>query len=180
MKPPAQDITRIVNSTQQEIHTVIEYLENSFTDVEKGTENLTDTGQAMQHIKQSVTHVANSIKEVTNGLKQLTNQSINQQSSHSMDQVLQNAGELERLVKELNEKMDQLNSLCFPIKAWVLSVPSYWYAYSHLSSTGLSIAYRKLSIMKVYYVLCKSKPHSIMTVRMTALIIHVKKLCRFL
>ncbi|MFP7322625.1 methyl-accepting chemotaxis protein [Bacillus spizizenii] len=128
-----QDITRIVNGTQQEIYTVIEYLESSFTEVEKGTENLTDTGQAMQHIKQSVTHVANSIKEVTDGLKQLTNQSITinqsieniasvseesaagieetfsitEQSAHSMDQVLQNAEELEQLAKELNEKMNQ-------------------------------------------------------------------------
>ncbi|CUB20645.1 Methyl-accepting chemotaxis protein McpB [Bacillus subtilis] len=128
-----QDITRIVNGTQQEIYTVIEYLESSFTEVEKGTENLTDTGQAMQHIKQSVTHVADSIKEVTDGLKQLTNQSITinqsieniasvseesaagieetfsitEQSAHSMDQVLQNAEELEQLAKELNEKMNQ-------------------------------------------------------------------------
>ncbi|WP_276731300.1 methyl-accepting chemotaxis protein [Bacillus sp. (in: firmicutes)] len=128
-----QDITRIVNGTQQEIHTVINYLESSFTEVEKGTENLTDTGQAMQQIKQSVTHVAGSIKEVTDGLKQLTNQSITinqsieniasvseesaagieetfsitEQSAHSMDQVLQNAEELEQLAKELNEKMDQ-------------------------------------------------------------------------
>ncbi|MDK2599977.1 methyl-accepting chemotaxis protein [Bacillus stercoris] len=128
-----QDITRIVNGTQQEIHSVIKYLESSFTEVEKGTENLTDTGQAMQHIKQSVTHVADSIKEVTDGLKQLTNQSITinqsieniasvseesaagieetfsitEQSAHSMDQVLQNAEELERLAKELNAKMDQ-------------------------------------------------------------------------
>ncbi|WP_368650919.1 methyl-accepting chemotaxis protein [Bacillus inaquosorum] len=128
-----QDITRIVNGTQQEIHTVIGYLESSFTEVEKGTENLTDTGQAMQHIRQSVTHVADSIKEVTDGLKQLTNQSITinqsieniasvseesaagieetfsitEQSAHSMDQVLQNAEELEQLAKELNEKMDQ-------------------------------------------------------------------------
>ncbi|MCY8388195.1 methyl-accepting chemotaxis protein [Bacillus inaquosorum] len=128
-----QDITRIVNGTQQEIHTVIGYLESSFTEVEKGTENLTDTGQAMQHIRQSVTHVADSIKEVTDGLKQLTNQSITinqsieniasvseesaagieetfsitEQSAHSMDQVLQNAKELEKLAKELNEKMDQ-------------------------------------------------------------------------
>ncbi|MGX5750336.1 methyl-accepting chemotaxis protein [Bacillus subtilis] len=128
-----QDITRIVNGTQQEIHTVITYLESSFTEVEKGTENLTDTGQAMQHIKQSVTHVADSIKEVTDGLKQLTNQSITinqsieniasvseesaagieetfsitEQSAHSMDQVLQNAEELEQLAKELNAKMDQ-------------------------------------------------------------------------
>ncbi|OBA02712.1 chemotaxis protein [Bacillus subtilis] len=128
-----QDITRIVNGTQQEIHTVINYLESSFTEVEKGTENLTDTGQAMQQIKQSVTNVAGSIKEVTDGLKQLTNQSITinqsieniasvseesaagieetfsitEQSAHSMDQVLQNAEELEQLAKELNEKMDQ-------------------------------------------------------------------------
>lgn len=128
-----QDITRIVNGTQQEIHSVITYLESSFTEVEKGTENLTDTGQAMQHIKQSVTHVADSIKEVTDGLKQLTNQSITinqsieniasvseesaagieetfsitEQSAHSMDQVLQNAEELEQLAKELNEKMGQ-------------------------------------------------------------------------
>ncbi|QHM19193.1 Methyl-accepting chemotaxis protein McpB [Bacillus subtilis] len=128
-----QDITRIVNGTQQEIHSVIKYLESSFTEVEKGTENLTDTGQAMQHIKQSVTHVADSIKEVTDGLKQLTNQSITinqsieniasvseesaagieetfsitEQSAHSMDQVLQNAEELEHLAKELNEKMGQ-------------------------------------------------------------------------
>ncbi|MEI1422977.1 methyl-accepting chemotaxis protein [Bacillus cabrialesii] len=128
-----QDITRIVNGTQQEIHTVIKYLESSFTEVEKGTENLTDTGQAMQQIKQSVTHVAGSIKEVTDGLKQLTNQSITinqsieniasvseesaagieetfsitEQSAHSMDQVLQNAEELEQLAKELNEKMNQ-------------------------------------------------------------------------
>ncbi|MFB4365198.1 methyl-accepting chemotaxis protein [Bacillus sp. LR_6] len=128
-----QDITRIVNGTQQEIHSVITYLESSFTEVEKGTENLTDTGQAMQHIKQSVTHVADSIKEVTDGLKQLTNQSITinqsieniasvseesaagieetfsitEQSAHSMDQVLQNAEELEQLAKELNAKMDQ-------------------------------------------------------------------------
>ncbi|MDZ5720686.1 methyl-accepting chemotaxis protein [Bacillus sp. SN1] len=128
-----QDITRIVNGTQQEIHTVIGYLESSFTEVEKGTENLTDTGQAMQHIRQSVTHVADSIKEVTDGLKQLTNQSITinqsieniasvseesaagieetfsitEQSAHSMDQVLQNAEELEQLAKELNEKMNQ-------------------------------------------------------------------------
>ncbi|MCY7950269.1 methyl-accepting chemotaxis protein [Bacillus inaquosorum] len=128
-----QDITRIVNGTQQEIHTVIGYLESSFTEVEKGTENLTDTGQAMQHIRQSVTHVADSIKEVTDGLKQLTNQSITinqsieniasvseesaagieetfsitEQSAHSMDQVLQHAEELEQLAKELNEKMDQ-------------------------------------------------------------------------
>ncbi|MCW0120116.1 methyl-accepting chemotaxis protein [Bacillus subtilis] len=128
-----QDITRIVNGTQQEIHTVITYLESSFTEVEKGTENLTDTGQAMRHIKQSVTHVADSIKEVTDGLKQLTNQSITinqsieniasvseesaagieetfsitEQSAHSMDQVLQNAEELEQLAKELNEKMGQ-------------------------------------------------------------------------
>ncbi|MFB0634424.1 methyl-accepting chemotaxis protein [Bacillus rugosus] len=128
-----QDITRIVNGTQQEIYTVIEYLESSFTEVEKGTENLTGTGQAMQHIKQSVTHVADSIKEVTDGLKQLTNQSITinqsieniasvseesaagieetfsitEQSAHSMDQVLQNAEELEQLAKELNEKMNQ-------------------------------------------------------------------------
>ncbi|RPK01267.1 hypothetical protein BSBH6_03319 [Bacillus subtilis] len=128
-----QDITRIVNGTQQEIHTVINYLESSFTEVEKGTENLTDTGQAMQQIKQSVTHVAGSIKEVTDGLKQLTNQSITinqsieniasvseesaagieetfsitEQSAHSMDQVLQNVEELEQLAKELNEKMDQ-------------------------------------------------------------------------
>ncbi|MFP7327931.1 methyl-accepting chemotaxis protein [Bacillus subtilis] len=128
-----QDITRIVNGTQQEIHSVIKYLESSFTEVEKGTEKLTDTGQAMQHIKQSVTHVADSIKEVTDGLKQLTNQSITinqsieniasvseesaagieetfsitEQSAHSMDQVLQNAEELEQLAKELNEKMGQ-------------------------------------------------------------------------
>ncbi|MFO3789629.1 methyl-accepting chemotaxis protein [Bacillus mojavensis] len=128
-----QDITRIVGGTQQEINTVIQYLESSFTEVEKGTENLTDTGQAMQNIKQSVTYVADSIKEVTDGLKQLTNQSITinqsieniasvseesaagieetfsitEQSAHSMDQVLQNAEELERLAKELNEKMDQ-------------------------------------------------------------------------
>ncbi|MGQ9003955.1 methyl-accepting chemotaxis protein [Bacillus subtilis] len=128
-----QDITRIVNGTQQEIHSVIKYLESSFTEVEKGTENLTDTGQAMQHIKQSVTHVADSIKEVTDCLKQLTNQSITinqsieniasvseesaagieetfsitEQSAHSMDQVLQNAEELEQLAKELNAKMDQ-------------------------------------------------------------------------
>ncbi|MCO4853086.1 methyl-accepting chemotaxis protein [Bacillus vallismortis] len=128
-----QDITRIVGGTQQEIHAVIKYLESSFTEVEKGTENLTDTGQAMQQIKHSVTHVAESIKEVTNGLKQLTNQSITinqsieniasvseesaagieetfsitEQSAHSMDQVLQNAEELEHLAKELNEKMDQ-------------------------------------------------------------------------
>lgn len=129
-----QDITRIVNGTQQEIHTVITYLESSFTEVEKGTENLTDTGQAMQHIKQSVTHVADSIKEVTDGLKQLTNQSITinqsieniasvseesaagieetfsitEQSAHSMDQVLLNAEELEQLANELNEKMGQI------------------------------------------------------------------------
>ncbi|MGY0703086.1 methyl-accepting chemotaxis protein [Bacillus subtilis] len=128
-----QDITRIVGGTQQEIHTVITYLESSFTEVEKGTENLTDTGQAMRHIKQSVTHVADSIKEVTDGLKQLTNQSITinqsieniasvseesaagieetfsitEQSAHSMDQVLQNAEELEQLAKELNKKMGQ-------------------------------------------------------------------------
>ncbi|MBL6009452.1 methyl-accepting chemotaxis protein [Bacillus halotolerans] len=128
-----QDITKIVGGTQQEINTVIQYLESSFTEVEKGTENLTDTGQAMQNIKQSVTYVAESIKEVTDGLKQLTNQSITinqsieniasvseesaagieetfsitEQSAHSMDQVLQNAEELERLAKELNEKMDQ-------------------------------------------------------------------------
>ncbi|PRP51719.1 methyl-accepting chemotaxis protein [Bacillus halotolerans] len=128
-----QDITKIVGGTQQEINTVIQYLESSFTEVEKGTENLTDTGQAMQNIKQSVTYVADSIKEVTDGLKQLTNQSITinqsieniasvseesaagieetfsitEQSAHSMDQVLQNAKELERLAKELNEKMDQ-------------------------------------------------------------------------
>ncbi|WP_425671240.1 methyl-accepting chemotaxis protein [Bacillus subtilis] len=128
-----QDITRIVNGTQQEIHTVITYLESSFTEVEKGTENLTDTGQAMQHIKQPVTHVADSIKEVTDGLKQLTNQSITinqsieniasvseesaagieetfsitEQSAHSMDQVLLNAEELEQLSNELNEKMGQ-------------------------------------------------------------------------
>ncbi|WP_339191537.1 methyl-accepting chemotaxis protein [Bacillus sp. FSL K6-1003] len=128
-----QDITKIVGGTQQEINTVIQYLESSFTEVEKGTENLTDTGQAMQNIKQSVTYVADSIKEVTDGLKQLTNQSITinqsieniasvseesaagieetfsitEQSAHSMDQVLQNAEELERLAKELNEKMDQ-------------------------------------------------------------------------
>ncbi|AYK60627.1 Putative sensory transducer protein YvaQ [Bacillus subtilis] len=128
-----QDITRIVNGTQQEIHSVIKYLESSFTEVEKGTENLTDTGQAMQHIKQSVTHVADSIKEVTDGLKQLTNQSITinqsieniasvseesaagieetfsitEQSAHSMDQVLLNAEELEQLANELNEKMGQ-------------------------------------------------------------------------
>ncbi|MCI3986954.1 methyl-accepting chemotaxis protein [Bacillus vallismortis] len=128
-----QDITRIVGGTQQEIHAVIKYLESSFTEVEKGTENLTDTGQAMQQIKHSVTNVAESIKEVTNGLKQLTNQSITinqsieniasvseesaagieetfsitEQSAHSMDQVLQNAEELEQLAKELNEKMDQ-------------------------------------------------------------------------
>ncbi|MFJ9289009.1 HAMP domain-containing methyl-accepting chemotaxis protein [Bacillus halotolerans] len=128
-----QDITKIVGGTQQEINTVIQYLESSFTEVEKGTENLTDTGQAMQNIKQSVTYVADSIKEVTDGLKQLTNQSITinqsieniasvseesaagieetfsitEQSAHSMDQVLQNAEELERLAKELNEKMNQ-------------------------------------------------------------------------
>ncbi|WP_439024507.1 HAMP domain-containing methyl-accepting chemotaxis protein [Bacillus halotolerans] len=128
-----QDITKIVGGTQQEINTVIQYLESSFTEVEKGTENLTDTGQAMQNIKQSVTYVAGSIKEVTDGLKQLTNQSITinqsieniasvseesaagieetfsitEQSAHSMDQVLQNAEELERLAKELNQKMDQ-------------------------------------------------------------------------
>ncbi|XRJ09839.1 methyl-accepting chemotaxis protein [Bacillus subtilis] len=128
-----QDITRIVNGTQQEIHSVITYLESSFTEVEKGTENLTDTGQAMQHIKQSVTHVADSIKEVTDGLKLLTNQSITinqsieniasvseesaagieetfsitEQSAHSMDQVLLNAEELEQLANELNAKMDQ-------------------------------------------------------------------------
>ncbi|QPZ42535.1 methyl-accepting chemotaxis protein [Bacillus halotolerans] len=128
-----QDITKIVGGTQQEINTVIQYLESSFTEVEKGTENLTDTGQAMQNIKQSVTYVADSIKEVTDGLKQLTNQSITinqsieniasvseesaagieetfsitEQSAHSMDQVLQNAEELERLANELNEKMDQ-------------------------------------------------------------------------
>lgn len=128
-----QDITKIVGGTQQEINTVIQYLESSFTEVEKGTENLTDTGQAMQNIKQSVTYVADSIKEVTDGLKQLTNQSITinqsieniasvseesaagieetfsitEQSAHSMDQVLQNAEELERLAKELNKKMDQ-------------------------------------------------------------------------
>ncbi|MDG3072836.1 methyl-accepting chemotaxis protein [Bacillus halotolerans] len=128
-----QDITKIVGGTQQEINTVIQYLESSFTEVEKGTENLTDTGQAMQNIKQSVTYVADSIKEVTNGLKQLTNQSITinqsieniasvseesaagieetfsitEQSAHSMDQVLQNAEELEGLAKELNQKMDQ-------------------------------------------------------------------------
>ncbi|UQZ47384.1 methyl-accepting chemotaxis protein [Bacillus sp. PK3-037] len=128
-----QDITKIVGGTQQEINSVIQYLESSFTEVEKGTENLTDTGQAMQNIKQSVTYVADSIKEVTDGLKQLTNQSITinqsieniasvseesaagieetfsitEQSAHSMDQVLQNAEELERLAKELNEKMDQ-------------------------------------------------------------------------
>ncbi|UTL72059.1 HAMP domain-containing methyl-accepting chemotaxis protein [Bacillus halotolerans] len=128
-----QDITKIVGGTQQEINTVIQYLESSFTEVEKGTENLTDTGQAMQNIKQSVTYVADSIKEVTDGLKQLTNQSITinqsieniasvseesaagieetfsitEQSAHSMDQVLQNAEDLERLAKELNQKMDQ-------------------------------------------------------------------------
>lgn len=128
-----QDITKIVGGTQQEINSVIQYLESSFTEVEKGTESLTDTGQAMQNIKQSVTYVADSIKEVTDGLKQLTNQSITinqsieniasvseesaagieetfsitEQSAHSMDQVLQNAEELERLAKELNEKMDQ-------------------------------------------------------------------------
>ncbi|QQF63467.1 methyl-accepting chemotaxis protein [Bacillus mojavensis] len=128
-----QDITKIVGGTQQEINTVIQYLESSFTEVEKGTENLTDTGQAMQNIKQSVTYVADSIKEVTDGLKQLTSQSITinqsieniasvseesaagieetfsitEQSAHSMDQVLQNAEELERLAKELNQKMDQ-------------------------------------------------------------------------
>jgi methyl-accepting chemotaxis protein len=128
-----QDITKIVGGTQQEINTVIQYLESSFTEVEKGTENLTDTGQAMQNIKQSVTYVADSIEEVTDGLKQLTNQSITinqsieniasvseesaagieetfsitEQSAHSMDQVLQNAEELERLAKELNKKMDQ-------------------------------------------------------------------------
>lgn len=132
-----QDITRIVNGTQQEIHTVITYLESSFTEVEKGTENLTDTGQAMQHIKQSVTHVADSIKEVTDGLKQLTNQSITinqsieniasvseesaagieetfsitEQSAHSMDQVLLNAEELEQLANELNEKMGDRKSV---------------------------------------------------------------------
>lgn len=33
-----QDITKIVGGTQQEINTVIQYLESSFTEVEKGTE----------------------------------------------------------------------------------------------------------------------------------------------
>lgn len=128
-----QDITRIVGGTQQEISTVIHYLESSFTEVEKGKANLTDTGSTMQHIKRSMTDVAASIEEVTSGLKRLTDQSatishsieniasvseesaagieetfsITEQSAHSMDQVLSKAEELEDLAHQLNERMAQ-------------------------------------------------------------------------
>ncbi|KXZ20917.1 chemotaxis protein [Bacillus nakamurai] len=128
-----QDITRIVGGTQQEISTVIHYLESSFTEVEKGKANLTDTGSTMQQIKRSMTDVAASIEEVTGGLKKLTEQSvtishsieniasvseesaagieetfsITEQSAHSMDQVLSKAEELEDLANKLNERMAQ-------------------------------------------------------------------------
>ncbi|MBT2572710.1 MCP four helix bundle domain-containing protein [Bacillus sp. ISL-51] len=128
-----QDITRIVGGTQQEISAVIHYLESSFTEVEKGKANLTDTGSTMQHIKRSMTDMAASIEEVTGGLKRLTEQSatisqsieniasvseesaagieetfsITEQSAHSMDQVLSKAEELEDLAHQLNERLAQ-------------------------------------------------------------------------
>ncbi|WP_406620901.1 methyl-accepting chemotaxis protein [Bacillus atrophaeus] len=128
-----QDITRIVNGTQKDIHGAIQYLESSYTEVEKGTQHLSETGQAMHNIKQSITLVAGSIKEVTDGLKHLTDQSITinqsieniasvseesaagieetfsvtEQSSHSMDHILSNAEELEKLAEELNERMNR-------------------------------------------------------------------------
>ncbi|MBY8911409.1 MCP four helix bundle domain-containing protein [Bacillus sp. YC2] len=128
-----QDITRIVGGTQQEISAVIYYLESSFTEVEKGKANLTDTGSTMQHIKRSMTDMAASIEEVTGGLKRLTEQSatisqsieniasvseesaagieetfsITEQSAHSMDQVLSKAEELEDLANQLNERLAQ-------------------------------------------------------------------------
>lgn len=128
-----QDITRIVNGTQKDIHGAIQYLESSYTEVEKGAQHLSETGQAMHNIKQSITLVAGSIKEVTDGLKHLTDQSITinqsieniasvseesaagieetfsvtEQSSHSMDHILSNAEELEKLAEELNERMNR-------------------------------------------------------------------------
>nr|WGD93572.1 hypothetical protein P5629_07815 [Bacillus subtilis] len=56
-------------------------------------------------INQSIENIASVSEESAAGIEETF--SITEQSAHSMDQVLQNTEELERLAKELNEKMGQ-------------------------------------------------------------------------
>ncbi|RKD24231.1 hypothetical protein BEP19_07445 [Ammoniphilus oxalaticus] len=123
------DITEIVQSIQQETHSVTESLQTGYEQVEQGARHMMSTGKTFGEITEAVEHVVQNIDVVTTNLSDITkdsqemNRSIqeiaaiseesaagieqtsasSQQTSSSMEEVTSSSSQLARLSEELNE-----------------------------------------------------------------------------
>lgn len=121
------DITRFVDTIQEESSIVVESLENGYTEVEKGTEQIKNTSHTFNQINTSLIEMVKKIHVVSNHLGEITESSKEmdktiediasisqeaaagieqtaasaQQASSSMEEVAGNSEELAKLAEEL-------------------------------------------------------------------------------
>ncbi|KGR76262.1 methyl-accepting chemotaxis protein [Ureibacillus sinduriensis] len=127
------DITQIVGKIQSDSSEVAHSLQNGYTEVEKGTDQLRTTGETFNKITESVQMMVENIQTVSDSLTMIksTSQEMSssieeiasiseesaagveqtaastQQTSSSMEEVAANSEELAKLAKELNDLIQQ-------------------------------------------------------------------------
>lgn len=127
------DITGIVTGIQRETSDVTESLRLGYEEVEKGTQQIAETGETFNQISGAIGEMANSIQAVTNSLSEISEEShgmgnaldeivaiseesaagieettaSSEQSSSSMSEVHNSSSELAKLADELNRLVQQ-------------------------------------------------------------------------
>ncbi|WP_163969588.1 methyl-accepting chemotaxis protein [Oceanobacillus halotolerans] len=122
------DITSIVSTIQNESSVVVDSLQDSYKEVELGTEQIEHSTKTFTGINHAITEMATNIKEVSNNLSAITNDSnkmsasiediasisqeaaagieqtsaSSQQTNSSMEEVSSSSSELAHLAEELN------------------------------------------------------------------------------
>ncbi|SES71490.1 methyl-accepting chemotaxis protein [Salinibacillus kushneri] len=101
------DITEIVKTIQTETSGVVESLENGYSEVQKGTNQIQTTGQTFNQINQAMEKMANSIDTVANHLSSMASNS--QKMTSSIEEIATSAEEAASDVEEASASAQQTN-----------------------------------------------------------------------
>jgi methyl-accepting chemotaxis protein len=127
------EITDIVRRMQEESAQVVGALENGYSEVQKGTTQIQETGKTFNSISSSVEHMEQTIRRITEKLADNKEQTVNmsssveeiasiseesaagieqtsasaQQSNSTMQEVSASSEELARLAEELNQLVER-------------------------------------------------------------------------
>ncbi|SET81164.1 methyl-accepting chemotaxis protein [Salinibacillus kushneri] len=102
------DITGIVENIQKETNTVVNALENGYSEVEKGTEQVQTTGETFDQINSAVQQMANDIETVTQYLSTMS--STSQEMSGSIDEIASASEEASAGIEQTSASTQQTNS----------------------------------------------------------------------